>query len=150
MRLQCEDWKRAEDLLRHAAQQLLVTADELRLAEQRLSLRREPQRRELLRRLQRARAYLHDHVADGISLDRLADVCQVSRFHLLRCFREAFGSTPAQYHADLRLQRASFLLTQKMPVAEVARALGYRSHSAFTRAWKRRHGCAPTLKAAQR
>lgn len=141
--LQASDWARGEEVLQETAAHLVLTAGELRGAEEKLTLLRETARRELLRRLQRARAYLHDHPDQQVPLDRLAEACQVSRFHLLRCFRDAFGCTPAQYQAELRMQRAARLLRHN-PVAEVARMLGYRSPSAFTRAWKRRHGQAPT------
>jgi AraC family transcriptional regulator len=136
--------ERAEELLQEAALRLMLTARELQAAEERLSLTRAGQRRELLRRLQRAKAYLHDNIARQVDLDSLAEVSHVSRFHLLRSFRQAFGLTPAQYQAELRLERAAVLLGQRqLPVVEVAHAVGFLSHSAFSRAWKRRYGYPP-------
>jgi AraC family transcriptional regulator len=140
------DWARAEELLQRSAEQLVLTADELRAAGERLATQRASQRHELLRRLQRARAFLHDHFTEPVPLDRLAQACQLSRFHLLRCFREAFGATPAQYQAELRLQAARSLLSRRgMAVGDVARKVGYRDHSAFSRAWRRRFGTAPRM-----
>ncbi len=136
--------ERAEELLQEAALRLRLTASELQQAEERLALMRPIQRRELLRRLHRARAHLHDNLDHQVDLDRLAEVSHVSRFHLLRSFRKAFGQTPAQYQAELRLQRAASLLEQnQQSIADVAQAVGYRSHSAFSRAWKRRFGSTP-------
>lgn len=136
--------ERADELLQEAALRLMLTASELQRAEERLALMRPIQRRELLRRLQRARAYIHDNLDHQVELDRLIEVSHVSRFHLLRSFRKAFGQTPAQYHTELRLQRAASLLQQnQQSVADVANAVGYRSHSAFSRAWKRRFGRPP-------
>ncbi len=136
--------ERAEELLQEAALRLMLTTHELKAAEERLALMRAGQRHELLRRLQRAQAYLHDNIARPVDLECLAEVSHVSRFHLLRSFRQAFGLTPAQYHAELRLERAAVLLRKKqLPVSEVAHAVGFRSHSAFSRAWKRRYGYPP-------
>ena len=139
------DYERAEELLQEAALRLLVTAGELETAEERLTLMRTGQKRELLRRLQKARAYIHDNLSQQVDLESLAGLSHVSRFHLLRSFRQAFGVTPAQYHADLRLQRAEVLLQKtQRPVSEIARAVGFRNPSAFTRAWKRKHGYPPS------
>lgn len=143
--LEAQDEVRAEELLQEAAQALLLTALDLARAGQRLDLQRAAQRRELLRRLQRARAFLHDNTSRPVFLDELARASQLSRFHLLRRFREAFGCTPAQYQAGLRLQRARILLeAREVPIFDVAREVGYVSHSAFARAWKRRFGTSPS------
>lgn len=137
--------ERAAELLQEAALRLLHTSAELKIADERLALVRTSQRQELLRRLQRARTYLHDNLAQQVDLDCLAEVSHVSRFHLLRSFRRAFGLTPAQYQTQLRLERAALLLQHKQfRVSEVAFAVGYRNHSAFSRAWKQRYGCPPS------
>jgi AraC-like DNA-binding protein len=149
LNLEAHQHDRAEELLQHAAERLLLTTHEMNLAEERLGRIRAPQRRELLKRLQRARAYLHDHTGGQVGLDRLAEVSQLSRFHLLRSFQQAFGKTPAQYHHELRLQRAAQLLKgNQLSVSDVARASGYTTHSAFSRAWKRRFGHSPSASPA--
>lgn len=146
MQLETQQQERAEELLQHAAERLLLTLSELALAEERMGRMRAPQRRELLMRLQRARAYLHDHTGGQVGLDRLAEISQVSRFHLLRSFQRAFGKTPAQYHQELRLQRAATLIkASRLSISDIAQATGYATHSAFSRAWKRRFGHPPSV-----
>ncbi|RZJ24188.1 MAG: AraC family transcriptional regulator [Haliea sp.] len=143
--LQAQDWERAAELLQEAALRLVATDRELRLAHARLHLQRPAARRELLRRLERCRSVLHDRVAHPVTLEQLADIAQLSRFHLLRGFRDAFGCTPSQYQGRLRLELArERLRSSHTPVAEVARSLGYRNHSAFTRAWRRYFGDTPS------
>lgn len=149
--LQGQDWARAEEILQEAALRLVATDHELRDAEARLPQQRPAARRELLRRLQRCRSYLHDHVTSTVSLDQLAAIAQLSRFHLLRGFRAAFGCTPSQYHGGLRLDLARRRLRAQpgQAVADVARAVGYASHSAFSRAWRRRFGDTPAARPAR-
>ena len=143
--LELQAYERAEELLQDVALSLLFTTRELQNAEEQLTLARRSQRRELLRRLQRARAYLHDNIVQQVDLECLAEVSLVSRFHLLRSFRQAFGVTPAQYHAELRLQRAALMLQKnQLSVSDVALAVGFKNHSAFSRAWKRRYGYVPS------
>ncbi|CAA9380095.1 MAG: hypothetical protein AVDCRST_MAG89-5310 [uncultured Gemmatimonadetes bacterium] len=58
----------------------------------------------------RARDYLLEHFAEPVSLEQLADVSGINRFHLLRVFRREFGVTAHEYQRHLRLARASRLL----------------------------------------
>lgn len=146
--LQADDAARAEELLQESALRLVLDAHELQQAAVRLDTQRPAVRHELLRRLQRVRHFLHAHVAQEVTLAQLAEVARLSRFHLLRVFREAFGCTPAQYHAQLRLALArERLQATDEPVSAVARSLGYRSPSAFTRAWRRQYGTLPSARA---
>jgi AraC family transcriptional regulator len=143
--LQAHDTARAEELLQEAALRLVAQERELQQATSNLAAQRPAVRHELLRRLQRVRSFLQADLAQEVTLAQLAEVAQLSRFHLLRVFRDAFGCTPAQYHAQLRLEAArARLQASAEPVAAVARSLGYRSPSAFTRAWRRRFGTLPS------
>ncbi|HEV2363912.1 MAG TPA: helix-turn-helix transcriptional regulator [Caulobacteraceae bacterium] len=68
----------------------------------------------------------------------------LSRFHLLRLFRAAYGASPIAYAEAVRMQRVRCLLTDGAgQVGEVAAALGYDSPSAFARPFRRRTGRAP-------
>lgn len=143
--LQADDGVRAEELLQEAALRLVLDERELQRAAAGLAAQRPAVRHELLRRLQRVRSFLQGNLAQEVTLARLAEVAGLSRFHLLRVFRDAFGCTPAQYHARLRLDAArTRLQTADEPVASVARSFGYRSPSAFTRAWRRQFGTLPS------
>jgi AraC-like DNA-binding protein len=61
-----------------------------------------------------------------------------------RC-RAALGAAPAQALAAYRMDHAAALLHSGMRVKEVAEALGYADQFHFSRAFKRRHGKAPSL-----
>ena len=98
-------------------------------------------RAELIRRVLLCRELLHDHIETGISLARLAEETCLSEFHLMRCFRQCFGISVAQYLIRLRMERAAELLeTGQHKVTDVARRCGYADLSAFGRAFRRYWG----------
>ena len=67
-----------------------------------------------------------------------------SKDHLRRCFQQATGMTPHEYLTDVRVRYAKRLLTQKMPISEVALLCGYYDPDYFCRLFRSRTGIAPT------
>ena len=100
-------------------------------------------RRELYRRLERARGFLHDHDDRNVTLGEMASIAGLSQFHLARYFKAAFGRAPISYHRDLRLARAAGLLREGLSVAAVAEATGYSDQVALSHAFRRRYGAPP-------
>lgn len=81
----------------------------------------------------------------GVSGDALARRLHLSRYHLDRLVSAAAGEPPAALRRRLLLERAAHrLLTSEDEVMEVALDSGYSSHEAFTRAFRRAYGDAPT------
>jgi AraC-like DNA-binding protein len=77
--------------------------------------------------------------------DLLMRKLRIGRSTLYRMFA-AHGGVAA-YIRDLRLDRAAELLTSPggpSRIGMVARAVGYADQAVFTRAFRRRHGCAPS------
>lgn len=107
-------------------------------------------RRELYRRLERARSFLHDHDDRTVSLSEMASVAGLSQFHLARYFKDAFGSAPIAYHRNLRLARAAGLLALGHSVAAAAEATGYSDQVALSHAFRRHYGAPPHLWAQQK
>jgi transcriptional regulator GlxA family with amidase domain len=103
-------------------------------------------RRELHRRLERARGFLHDHVDRNVTLSEMASAAGVSQFHLARYFKSAFGRSPIRYHRALRLARAADMLAAGgRSVAQVAEATGYSDQVALSHAFRRQYGAPPHL-----
>lgn len=97
------------------------------------------------KRLMRVWDHIHENPGGDLSLDALADVAALSRFHFSRVFHAMTGQTVAQAVRRLRLYRASVaLVTGKAPVAEVARAVGYDNLNAFARAFSDAYAMTPT------
>jgi AraC-like DNA-binding protein len=90
-----------------------------------------------------ALAALHGEPAAAWTVESLARAVGVSRSVLADRFAEMVALPPMQYLALWRMQRASRLLLEGEPVAEVAAAVGYESEAAFSRAFKKLVGEAP-------
>ncbi len=81
--------------------------------------------------------YLEDRYADEVSLEQLSRLTQLSRYHLVRVFREAVGIPPYAYLRQVRVMRAKAMLASGQPIAEVALATGFTDQSHLHRWFKR-------------
>jgi AraC-like DNA-binding protein len=74
----------------------------------------------------------------------MAGRARLGRYHFLRAFRGATGTTPHQYLVAARLRRAArLLLTTALPVTEVALEAGFGDLSNFIRTFRRAAGRSP-------
>jgi AraC family transcriptional regulator len=90
---------------------------------------------------------LDDHAATGHDL---ASRVFLSRFHFDRVVVATAGETPSRLRRRVLLERAAYrLLTSERGVLEVAHEAGYSSNEAFTRAFRRAYGVAPSVWRAQ-
>jgi AraC family transcriptional activator of pyochelin receptor len=79
------------------------------------------------------------------SLDEVARRVGMNRNKLAAGFRERFDMTPHDFSREIRLRRGhDMLLSSALAVERVARACGYTSHAAFTRAFKEQFGYTPS------
>lgn len=81
--------------------------------------------------------------ADDWSIDSMAKVAHMSRASFCKHFAGASGHPPAQFLLLLRMKIASQRLHAGDSVERAAEHVGYRSHAAFTRAFKRVTGEQP-------
>ena len=91
-----------------------------------------------------ALAALHNEPALPWTVESLARAVGASRSVLADRFTEMVGQPPMQYLAKWRMQLASRRLLEGQTVAEVALAVGYESEAAFSRAFKKLVGEAPS------
>lgn len=108
-----------------------------------ISASRPGTRLEIHRRLGIAHSYLMENYCSAPSLDELAQVSLLSKFHLLRLYREVYRCTPHQYLMQLRLEQAKVLLKKGLPPTEVALQLSFSDRRAFTKAFRNVTGIAP-------
>lgn len=90
-----------------------------------------------------ARAFLHDALADKITLDALAEHAGLDKFHLVRAFRAEVGLPPYEYLTHVRISRAKELLQRGALVAEAAQAVGFYDESQLHRHFRRIAGITP-------
>jgi AraC family transcriptional regulator len=93
---------------------------------------------------QRALWFIESHLADALTLDEIAGVAGVSRFHMVRSFAAATGLSVMRYVRARRLSEAARSLAAGAPdILNVALDADYGSHEAFTRAFRDRFGVTP-------
>jgi AraC family transcriptional regulator len=93
---------------------------------------------------QKALWYVESHLAGALSLDEIAGVAGVSRFHLVRAFAAATGFSVMRYVRARRLSEAARALAAGAPdILSLALDADYSSHEAFTRAFRDRFGVTP-------
>jgi AraC family transcriptional regulator len=85
---------------------------------------------------------LDEHDVTG---EQVARRLHLSRFHLDRIVRASAGEAPSSLRRRVLLERSAFrLATSSRHVLDVAVEAGYGSHEAFTRAFSRAYGQAPS------
>ncbi|MFD6398322.1 helix-turn-helix domain-containing protein [Nocardia sp. NPDC060249] len=90
-------------------------------------------------------AAMHADPGQEWTVEGLAKIALASRSGFAARFQAATGLTPGRYLAKLRIERAQLLLVDHaVPVGTVARRLGYRSETAFGRAFRRHTGRTPS------
>src|SRR5665213_2252396 len=93
---------------------------------------------------QKALWFIESHLAEALTLDEIAGVAGVSRFHMVRAFAAATGLPVMRYVRARRLTEAARALVGGAPdILELAVDADYGSHEAFTRAFRDHFGITP-------
>lgn len=87
---------------------------------------------------------------ERIEGDELAKRAYLSRFHFDRLVRRGLGDAPTAFRRRLLLERAAWQLLQSCSVTEAGLTAGYNSTEAFSRAFTRTFGLAPSRFAVER
>lgn len=77
-------------------------------------------------------------------LESLAKEAGMSKFHLLRQFKQVFGLPPHQYLLQKRLQWAKSQLSGSQALSELALEAGFADLAAFSKAFKKQFGESPS------
>jgi AraC-like DNA-binding protein len=87
---------------------------------------------------------VHDNVSNPWTVGSLAEAAGMSRSAFAVRFRELLGQTPLEYVTEWRMQKGMQLLERRdRKLVDVARAVGYDSDAAFSKAFKRVVGSNP-------
>jgi len=101
-------------------------------------------------RLRRLIDTILDALDERIEGDALARRAYLSRFHFDRLVTRGLGETPATFRRRLLLERAAWQLLQAINVTDAGLDAGYGSTEAFSRAFARAYGMAPSRFAIDR
>lgn len=87
---------------------------------------------------------VHDRPEEPWSLESMAKTAGMSRTRFCARFRDSLRVSPGAWLLDWRMAVARRRLAAGAAIADAAQASGYCSEAAFSRAFKRHMGCAPT------
>ena len=91
----------------------------------------------------KAREILLDQSSESVGLFDIAKTVGLSRYQLIRAFRDYYGQTPHAYLLDYRIKQAKHYLQQGRGLSQVALDLGFADQAHFQRHFKRRLAVTP-------
>jgi AraC family transcriptional regulator len=87
---------------------------------------------------------IDEELGTELSITRLAGLARMSPDHFAHCFKLTFGQSPYRFVQLRRIEAAHKLLTQtRLPIAEIALAVGFSSQSHFTQVFRQHTGSTP-------
>lgn len=91
--------------------------------------------------------YIDAHLTEDLDIGQLAQTFFISKYHMMRLFRQETGTTIYLYVTQKRLMLARSLMDEGMRATEACYRCGFRSYSSFTRAFSKHFGTTPTGRA---
>ncbi len=98
-------------------------------------------------RIERAVEYLEQHCEEPVSINRLAEISNMSVSHFHSCFKRSVSMTPIEYKNRVCIERAMRLLKtdETRSIEEISGLLGFGSAEYFRRIFKRMTGMSPRV-----
>lgn len=97
------------------------------------------------KRIQEVVDYFNHNYEEDISLDKISDIASMSKFILIRKFKESTGMTPHDYLLNTRIMKSlEHLNNPKNKIIDVGVLSGFENQSYFSRIFKRKTGLTPS------
>jgi len=98
----------------------------------------------------KARAYIHEHQTEELSLGQVAKSINMSSYYFCKMFKKVTGINFTDYVARVRIEKSkNLLLNPNLRVSEIAFEVGFQSLTHFNRVFKKILGQSPTDYRAQ-
>ncbi|WP_158634022.1 response regulator transcription factor [Radiobacillus deserti] len=95
-------------------------------------------------KIERAKTYIQEHYAHSVSLEEVADLCELSPNYFSNLFKETTGETFIDYVTNVRLNKASQLLEESdLSLKEISFMVGYKDPNYFSRVFKKYYQLSP-------
>ena len=88
--------------------------------------------------------YINENITEELGIDALAERFYISKFHMMRRFRDETGYTVHTYVTNKRLLQARQLIASGEAATEVCFKCGFRDYSTFSRAYRKMFGVSPS------
>lgn len=87
---------------------------------------------------------IHEDYRCGITVEELAQLCNLSKYYFCRIFKLAMGVTPVQYIVNYRVNVADTMLRDTdMSISKIALLSGFNDESYFYRCYRKVKGTSP-------
>lgn len=73
--------------------------------------------------------YIEEHLTEQLSLDKLAEEARLSKYQLIRQFRDEKGTTPWKFLVGKRIEKVKKLLENGVPPSQAAVEAGFYDQS---------------------
>ena len=87
--------------------------------------------------------YINENLPEDLSIDRLSEIFYISKYHMMRTFKQETGCTIGNYISQKRLLLARELILSGLSPAQACYECGYRDYSTFSRAYRKLFGYSP-------
>jgi len=87
--------------------------------------------------------YIEGHLENDLSLEALAKVFYVSKYHIAHVFKENLGMSIHQYVTKKRLTLCREAMLGDIGISEAYQMFGFGDYSSFFRAFKKEYGISP-------
>lgn len=87
--------------------------------------------------------YINDNLTDELNIDHIANTFFVSKYYMMRQFKQETGYTLGNYISRKRLLLAKELILSGVSGTQACFDCGYRDYSTFSRAYRRLFGESP-------
>lgn len=112
---------------------------------EKINAKRKSTREELYRRITLAKLYMEENALLPLTIDQIAIVACLNKFHFLKVFKDMHGITPHQFLINKKLEKSLVLLKSgNFSIGEICQLVGFESLGTFTNLFKRRYGQSPS------
>lgn len=88
--------------------------------------------------------YINHNLTEDLSIETLARKYYLSKYHMMRKFKEETGYTIHNYIISKRLLLARTKISEGTPILKAAQLSGFSDYTTFSRAYKKQFGTAPS------
>lgn len=88
--------------------------------------------------------YINHNLTEDLSIETLARKYYLSKYHMMRKFKDETGYTIHNYIINKRLLLARTKISEGTPILKAAQLSGFSDYTTFSRAYKKQFGTAPS------
>lgn len=105
--------------------------------------RQNPETNESRQQVGKVILYMEEHLADELSLEHLAEEIGLSKYQLIRRFRDEEGTTPWKFLTQKRIEKVKNLLAEGLSPTQAALEAGFYDQSHLNKVFGEEIGITP-------